>query len=388
VKVEASIVWESFILSLITNTIVMMGAISLFFWLRSYERENFISRHRKLVSTAFIYAFYLYLYLQSIANVTLGPNAYGMHWTFLNLLIVTAFIFNIVMKSKWITGVYITGTSAYVVLFTHQLSPLIILLLVVNLLLQLWFYKYGLRPFIESRLLSAAVLAVFAVLSFCTIYLMAPETLDTWFFVRQIAAFVIISTSACEFTRYMVTFEKEADDNKKLVNWDAMTSVKNFGAFNQDLAALYANFQKTGEQYTLIEMDIDYFKRVNDQYGHLMGNVVLEELSAQMKKIVETLDYPATVYRVGGEEFCIIVHKKLDDPHFELTRRLKKSIDELVFTTRTGQTFGVTVSIGQEYSSTMDNHYLDIYNNTDKSLYMSKQAGRNKITVNGKILAS
>lgn len=387
---SVSLVMESFGLSLITNVIVMLGATAMFFWIRSAKVGSLIGKHKKVISILFIYFFYAYLYGQSVANVTIGQQAYGMHWTFLNMLIVTAFVFNIMMKSMWVTGCYVLGTTLFVFTSTAgtvHILPVIIFWLA-NIGMQVAFYKYGYKYFIESRMKSFAALFIYALIGFFNVYVMTPEYLDRWFFVRQALAFVVIAVISCEFTRAIAIAETRAAKNKKMARIDAMTDVKNFGAFNHDLVKLYQDYKQTGKEYSLLEVDIDHFKTVNDRFGHLMGNQVLEETAKTMKTIAAGCPNETNVYRVGGEEFCMIITAPTDSPNFEtdIACRLKRAVGKLVFTTEDQVQFTVTISVGQEYISAKDNHYLDIYNQADKYLYMSKQAGRNKVTVRGQIM--
>lgn len=167
---------------------------------------------------------------------------------------------------------------------------------------------------------------------------------------------------------------------------DPLTGIKNMGTFNTDVHRLYDRYQRTGAPYIMYELDIDYFKHVNDTYGHPVGNVVLQRVAETLRELADDLENEASVYRMGGEEFSLVVQGEGAEGNIESAKRIGREImsriDALRFAAANTE-FGINVSIGLERVVPEDNNYLDIYNKADKYLYLSKQNGRDAITFDG-----
>lgn len=169
---------------------------------------------------------------------------------------------------------------------------------------------------------------------------------------------------------------------------DDLTKLFNFRMFDADLHAAYRRMLNSGEQVALFTFDIDHFKRINDKYGHLVGNTVLLAVAELVQELTAETDYPAKAYRTGGEEFSILmfgVHADFDRAA-AFAQHIKDEMARLPFSTEDGQTFGITISLGEDHTQPDDQNYLDVYNRADKYLYDSKNHGRNSITVVGRTL--
>jgi diguanylate cyclase (GGDEF)-like protein len=123
--------------------------------------------------------------------------------------------------------------------------------------------------------------------------------------------------------------------------------------------------------------DIDYFKKYNDTYGHLVGDVVLKEIVAILKAHTREVDL---VGRFGGEEFCVILHETKKDEAAKVSERIRDIIEKHKFRAYDEST-RVTVSIGvaayPEDCKTAD----ELVENSDKALYTAKTTGRNRVCV-------
>ncbi len=161
-------------------------------------------------------------------------------------------------------------------------------------------------------------------------------------------------------------------------------------AFQDDLTGLYNHryFQEMLEleiqrtirykhPLSLILLDIDYFKKVNDTYGHPVGDLILREISKKMIQLVRRCDI---VCRYGGEEFTIILPEIGKTGAKLLAQRLRKGIEQHLVTTGTNE-ISVTVSIG--FSSTdmvgTTTNRIDLIARSDEALYQAKQNGRNRV---------
>ncbi len=128
----------------------------------------------------------------------------------------------------------------------------------------------------------------------------------------------------------------------------------------------------------LIMMDIDHFKKVNDTYGHLAGDAVLRGVA---NIVIENVRLVDTAARYGGEEFVLLIPGLGAAKGRDVAERIRQSVEKAVFTS-TEHTIRVTISLGvAEFSPRRDASPLDFIERADKALYLSKQSGRNQVTV-------
>lgn len=139
--------------------------------------------------------------------------------------------------------------------------------------------------------------------------------------------------------------------------------------------------QKDGEGYSNKNMlyvyaDLDHFKRVNDNYGHAVGDDVLIYFANMLKEVAKLINGKA--YRPGGEEFIIIAECALDRA-LPILESLRESLKQKIFNTDKGN-FNISVSIGAYYSDN-ESYYDDCIKRADELVYQSKENGRDRITV-------
>ena len=139
--------------------------------------------------------------------------------------------------------------------------------------------------------------------------------------------------------------------------------------------------QDRDEKVSLLYIDIDHFKKVNDTYGHVEGDQVLVELSHILTSTVRSFDH---VSRNGGEEFTVIL---LDCPAQraeEISERIRKKVQNHAFQLATGESISITVSIGIAcYDETTNTPQL-LIEEADQALYEAKQSGRNQVCLSHK----
>ncbi|MEL1136301.1 GGDEF domain-containing protein [Desulfitobacterium sp. THU1] len=159
------------------------------------------------------------------------------------------------------------------------------------------------------------------------------------------------------------------DKLEHLVNKDEMTNVYNRRHFNECLKLEISKSQRYAKPFSLIIYDIDYFKRVNDKFGHDVGDCVLIELTNLVGANIRRSDL---LFRIGGEEFAILVPESIDDA-LGLAEKIRGIVE--------GHTFKyvgeITISLGlAQYieGDTMDT----IYKRADIALYKAKNEGRNR----------
>lgn len=158
---------------------------------------------------------------------------------------------------------------------------------------------------------------------------------------------------------------------------DHLTKLNNRGFWEESLIAEFKRFKRYKEKSSLILCDIDYFKAVNDTYGHKVGDDVLRLVSKTLMDNVRDTD---TAGRYGGEEFGIILLGNDAKGAMLFAERFRKSI-ELKKTQHGGKTISVTISLGiAEFDDIIQSH-VELMERADKALYESKKAGRNRSTI-------
>lgn len=162
---------------------------------------------------------------------------------------------------------------------------------------------------------------------------------------------------------------------------DFLTGTFNRKAFDKRLHEAAEEAMKTDSELTLIMIDIDHFKKFNDNFGHLIGDEVLKIVSKALTDSVKGID---TVARYGGEEFAIILPRTPIGGGMIVAEQIRKLIASREFKNRaTGEHYGViTMSAGVAAFRThgIEDSPMALIKRADEALYRSKNAGRNRVT--------
>jgi two-component system cell cycle response regulator len=158
---------------------------------------------------------------------------------------------------------------------------------------------------------------------------------------------------------------------------DQLTELPNRRAGLTRLDQEWSRSDRTGEPLLCMVLDIDFFKKVNDTYGHDAGDVVLKETAAVMKKTMRDSD---TVCRFGGEEFLVICPGANVEDAKLVGNRIRKAVQDNIITTKEFQG-SVTISIGVGVKNSGHESAKDMIKDADEALYAAKEAGRNKVCI-------
>ncbi len=132
--------------------------------------------------------------------------------------------------------------------------------------------------------------------------------------------------------------------------------------------------RQRSEKYAVLIIDVDYFKRINDTYGHESGDRVLQQLAVLLTNATRSGDY---TFRLGGEEFMVVL-VDIDTKRAQaIAEKIRTSISQEKFELADGSTINITVSIGISVYSGHPDYQFDL-TNADKALYQAKQQGRNR----------
>lgn len=178
----------------------------------------------------------------------------------------------------------------------------------------------------------------------------------------------------CPALQKIAELQRSVAELSRLVRTDALTGVANYRYFILALEQEMERTRRSGQPTTLIMLDIDHFKQVNDEWGHEAGNQALIHIAELMQQSVRKLDIPC---RYGGEEFAIILPNTDLAASIPVAERLRQSIAETPLTVEEKALF-LSASLGIDtYDTVEDVHAEELVQRTDHYLYQAKQDGRN-----------
>lgn len=164
---------------------------------------------------------------------------------------------------------------------------------------------------------------------------------------------------------------------KELAMIDGLTGIYNHRAFKERLQNEIERCRRYGSSLTLLILDLDKFKRINDTYGHLHGDFVLKKTANIIRSSIRTVD---TVARYGGEEFAVILINAEKSGCYNTAERIRSNVQSFNFI-KEEMNERMTISIGMaEYPADADNQN-NLIAAADMAMYNSKRLGGNKITI-------
>lgn len=209
-----------------------------------------------------------------------------------------------------------------------------------------------------------------------TYSLITPIASMIYFFsdIQQIV-FISFILSASSYLLAFVSYKIIVDLQNvvKIMNTDNLTQLHNPRKFREDLE----RFENQNKICSVIVLDIDFFKRFNDLFGHAVGNLVLQEVSGILSGLCAK---SAQFYRVGGEEFVVLVSDCSLDVTIHLAEKIQEDIHGLSISLDKGERLKVTMSIGIAYRKDKEK-LKETVNRADRALYQAKNNGRDQIVV-------
>ncbi len=164
---------------------------------------------------------------------------------------------------------------------------------------------------------------------------------------------------------------------EKRANRDSMTGLYNHKVFYEELEEEYAWCKKNKKTFSLIVMDIDFFKKINDTYGHAFG----DEVICKVAEIMKGLEQSCFCARYGGEEFAIILHDMEIRQAAELAEEIRAAFEQEIFETQEGdKSFAISVGVAESNQNCQKGK--DVFVQADDRLYLAKQNGRNQVCWN------
>lgn len=201
----------------------------------------------------------------------------------------------------------------------------------------------------------------------------------TWHKVTQITLdgyMVLTSTDISELKQTEYELREALDELHHAANTDPLTLIANRRHFFEYAGVELARAQRYGHPLTLMMLDIDYFKQINDNHGHHAGDQVLKFFAGFYRNNLRKIDFIA---RFGGEEFVVILPETGISEALLLAERLRRQLaEEPIFTMPEDKQLHITVSTGiSQYEGSGDS-IQTLLSRADDALYRAKQLGRNR----------
>lgn len=262
--------------------------------------------------------------------------------------------------------------ALYRLLFLHGFSlySLIAALTVpITLVIALIFLRYrrlSLKRWTAAVALSALITAIFLYILLGTNWLEPILIFTSMFMIGGL------------FTYTLLRHMRSTDDSLRMMqdaaNRDFLTDLYNSRAFNAMMEQKVGCSNRDNLPFTILLIDIDHFKLINDNYGHPAGDAVLLQFADVLRETFRPKD---RIIRKGGEEFVVIVDQCNEQQIVTIGERLRKNVEEHPFLLPNGTELKLTISAG---SATYPGISADdLFNKADQALYRAKEAGRNRI---------
>ncbi|MGE4518495.1 MAG: GGDEF domain-containing protein [Desulfobacteraceae bacterium] len=332
-------------------------------------------RIRRFFMAAFSYLFFILLIMlcQSIGIFTLSlyeTTVMISSVLLINLLFYLLFIFdiNLYFKDKSLTMAQMT-TAMIVIMVTiyyiNNVRGAFLLLYVVSF--SFGMFRLKIRQFlILTCLIIASYSAIIVLLS---IY--HPETIDIRLEMIRLLVLSVVFTWFSFLGGYINRLREKVEE---LATKDELTKLCNRRRLFEVLDREVELARRQYSPFTLLMVDIDNFKSINDTYGHLAGDQVLREVGAAMKKTIRTVDY---VGRYGGEEFLVILSYPSLENAVVCANRIRQIIEDLSIEFSSHK-ISVTISTGSTVYCPEESLDTTLAR-ADKALYMAKARGKNTV---------
>jgi len=194
--------------------------------------------------------------------------------------------------------------------------------------------------------------------------------------ISLLSVFMLLSIMNTFLGGYMVVM-RLVRKLEHLSHHDSLTGLLNRRAFEYLLGRECQRLQRFGEQFSLLILDIDHFKRINDRLGHAAGDAVLAAVAQTLQSHAREVD---RVARFGGEEFCVLLPRTAHEGALQAAERLRAAINHITIPWDE-DVISVTVSTGLASAEHAGESTEDLLQRADQALYQAKSEGRNRVVV-------
>ena len=160
---------------------------------------------------------------------------------------------------------------------------------------------------------------------------------------------------------------------------DGLTKLHNKSYFLDRLEEHFAMFKRGSFDLSLLMIDIDHFKKINDEYGHLAGDNVLVQIADVVTKTMRSYDVAYAGFRYGGEELSVLLPRTNGRRALKVARRMRKDVADSEFHIDDGRSIKLTVSVGLAQAAGSMKNREELVARADAALYRAKRTGRNRV---------
>lgn len=225
----------------------------------------------------------------------------------------------------------------------------------------------------------SALTASFASCSIYLIYLIisyyAMKNFNIWLEVIHPLILTLASFISAFIVKYLIK-SRDFEQQYKLATTDGLTELYNHRYFQEQMALLVENSKRYGTEFSLIILDIDFFKKFNDTFGHQAGDAVLRQVAQILKRNVRATDI---VCRYGGEEMSIILPNTAKEEALTTAQKICERVAQNKIRLNHDKESNVTISLGVSTYPHDGGTPSDMIATADKRLYFAKENGRNQV---------
>ena len=233
----------------------------------------------------------------------------------------------------------------------------------------------GLIVMLSSSTIFAVLSTVLFSIGYLFISYYVMEIFNLWIPIVLPVIFIVIAFSLSYLAKYLIK-SKDFEHQYKLATIDGLTELYNHRYFQETLKNQVEIAKRYNQTFSLIIIDIDFFKKFNDTYGHQAGDAVLKQVAQTLKKNSRTTD---VVCRYGGEEMSIILPNTSLEEALLSANRFNKAVEEKDFYINSNTTSKVTISVGVATFPQDAETAQELIEKADKGLYYAKEHGRNQV---------
>ncbi|MDP1759851.1 MAG: sensor domain-containing diguanylate cyclase, partial [Thermodesulfovibrionales bacterium] len=230
-------------------------------------------------------------------------------------------------------------------------------------------YRASVLPFSAENIRSIFVIPLIYESKLLGLFVMSSEKADFLDTFQMELLKVMCNQAATSIANAKLHAEIE-----KLATTDGLTGLFNHRVFQEKLSEELKKLSRYSEPSSLLLADIDFFKKINDTYGHPAGDLVLKEVSKIIREAIRDIDIPA---RYGGEEFAAILPRTDSKGAMNIAERLRRAVMSASFSSDTSS-LKVTLSIGIATTPSDAKTKEELIEKADEALYFAKHNGRNR----------
>jgi diguanylate cyclase (GGDEF)-like protein/PAS domain S-box-containing protein len=170
--------------------------------------------------------------------------------------------------------------------------------------------------------------------------------------------------------------KRHTDELQQIALTDTLTGLATRRHFVATAELEFMRSRRNHNQLSVLILDLDHFKHVNDRYGHAAGDSVLQTLGLVLRQTLRVIDLAG---RLGGEEFCVLLPQTAEPVALQVAERLRAAIETRTIVLPDGQTLHVTASIGVACLEDTDANLTALIGRADQAMYAAKRSGRNRV---------